>query len=299
MKVIISRKGFDSGFGGVASPILEDNSFISLPIPGDSLTPYKSIKTDFAVFPDILNDLTKGKITGDHFVHFDPDLNAINLPRKEGWLPSLGQTGSAQGHLDAQNVDKGDIFLFFGWFRQTIFENGQHKYLPGSPNLHVLFGYLQIGEILRLGSNPVESEIIKDYPWLQGHPHLYGTRDKNNCIYIANKNLILDGIETSLPGGMHFPKFSQDLCLTAKNQPSRTLWKVPSWLKAPGEGSGQLSYHMDPARWTTDVYGDTLLQTVAKGQEFVINLPDAIDFKEWFLSITPKPEIESRRKFKI
>lgn len=296
MKVIISRKGFDSSFGGVPSPILEDNSFISLPIPGDSKMPYNNINTDFAVFPDMLKDLTKGKITGDHFVHFDPDLNAVNLQRKEGWLPSLGQTGSAQGHLDAQNVEEGDIFLFFGWFRQTVFENGIHKYLPGSPNLHVLFGYLQIGEIIRLGSNPVESEIIENYPWLEGHPHLYGTRDKNNCIYVANEKLILNNTETNLPGGMHFAKFSPDLCLTAPNQPSRTLWKVPAWLKSPENGA-KLSYHNDPERWTTDIYGNTLLQTVAKGQEFVIDVSENMEFNDWIKSIIPQPQL--KRKFKF
>lgn len=295
MKVIISRKGFDSSFGGVASPILEDNSFISLPIPGDSLMPYNAIHTDFANFPNLLSDLTKGKITGSEFVHFDPDLNPNNMFRKEGWLPSLGQTGSAQGHLEGQKVEKGDIFLFFGWFRQTIFENGHHKYLSGSPNIHAFFGYLQIGEILKLGSNPVESEIIKDYPWLEGHPHLYGERDKNNCIYIANKNLVIDGIETTLPGGMHFPKFSPELCLTLKDQPSRTLWQVPYWLKPPSDNN-KLSYHTDPNRWSVDIYGNNILQTVAKGQEFVIELPDSNEFNQWLLDIIPKPEIKRKLK---
>lgn len=295
MRVIISRKGFDSSFGGVASPILEDNSFISLPIPGDSSIPYNSIKTDFAIFPDLLADLTKGKVSGNDFVHFDPDLNPENMLRKEGWLPSLGQTGSAQGHLEAQKVKEGDIFLFFGWFRQTIFENGHHKYLPGSPNIHALFGYLQVGEVLRLGKNPVESEIIENYPWLEGHPHLYGERDKNNCIYIANKNLIIDGVETSFPGGMHFPKFSPELCLTLKNQPSRTLWKTPGWLKPPSEDN-QLSYHTDSSRWSTDIYGNNILQTVAKGQEFVIDLKNEKEFNEWLLDIVPKPQLKRKLK---
>lgn len=33
MKIIMSRKGFDSGYGGVASPIFSDRSMVSLPIP--------------------------------------------------------------------------------------------------------------------------------------------------------------------------------------------------------------------------------------------------------------------------
>lgn len=298
MKVIISRKGFDSSFGGVPSPILEDDNFISLPIPGDSQTPYNKITTTFADFPSMLQDLTKNKISGNDYVHFDPDLNKDNMERKDGWLPSLGQTGSAQGHLDAQGVNKGDIFLFFGWFRKTIFEDNKHKYLPGSPNIHSIFGYLQIGEILRLGASPVESEIIKTYPWLEGHPHLYGTRDKNNCIYIANENLIIDGIKTPYPGGMHFPKFSKELCLTAENQPSRTLWKVPEWLQPPHKGQGLLSYHNDPNRWSTNVYGENFLQTVAKGQEFVIDLPNSDLFNKWMLSLIPSPTINKKIRYR-
>ncbi|MEZ4682601.1 MAG: hypothetical protein R2932_51180 [Caldilineaceae bacterium] len=33
MKIILSRKGFDSSSGGVASPILPDGTLLSLPIP--------------------------------------------------------------------------------------------------------------------------------------------------------------------------------------------------------------------------------------------------------------------------
>jgi len=33
VKIILSRKGFDSAAGGVPSPILPDGSLVSLPIP--------------------------------------------------------------------------------------------------------------------------------------------------------------------------------------------------------------------------------------------------------------------------
>ncbi|CAI8922445.1 hypothetical protein EMIT0158MI4_310005 [Burkholderia ambifaria] len=39
-----------------------------------------------------------------------------NIP---GWRPALGQTGAAQGHLSNNGVGAGDVFLFFGWFRQV------------------------------------------------------------------------------------------------------------------------------------------------------------------------------------
>ena len=45
MKVILSRKGFDSSYGGTASPILPDGTLLSLPIPSKAetvkyITPY-------------------------------------------------------------------------------------------------------------------------------------------------------------------------------------------------------------------------------------------------------------------
>ena len=33
MKIILSRKGFDSGYGKIASPILPDGTLLSMPIP--------------------------------------------------------------------------------------------------------------------------------------------------------------------------------------------------------------------------------------------------------------------------
>lgn len=36
MKVVLSRKGFDSQYGGMPSPILPDETLLSLPIPSKS-----------------------------------------------------------------------------------------------------------------------------------------------------------------------------------------------------------------------------------------------------------------------
>jgi hypothetical protein len=51
MKVILSRKGFDSGYGGYPSPVLPDGTILSLPIPiagsgiRDSELTYKSLRS--------------------------------------------------------------------------------------------------------------------------------------------------------------------------------------------------------------------------------------------------------------
>jgi hypothetical protein len=36
MKIILSRKGFDSQYGKIKSPILEDGTMLSLPIPQEN-----------------------------------------------------------------------------------------------------------------------------------------------------------------------------------------------------------------------------------------------------------------------
>jgi len=46
MKVILSRKGFDSQYGGMPSPILPDGTLLSLPIPSKTDMNY-NIKTEY------------------------------------------------------------------------------------------------------------------------------------------------------------------------------------------------------------------------------------------------------------
>ena len=43
MKIILSRKGFDSANGGIVSPIFEDGTMVSFPIPSDDEDTYDSL----------------------------------------------------------------------------------------------------------------------------------------------------------------------------------------------------------------------------------------------------------------
>src|SRR5688572_20248216 len=120
MKIVLSRKGFDSKAGGVPSPIFEDGSLVSLPIP------YKTAPITFddvafgnVTLGPIVEDLTGGRIKRSHPVHLDPDLVPSARPRRPGWRPLFGQTDTAQAHLASCGVGEGDLFLFFGWFRKV------------------------------------------------------------------------------------------------------------------------------------------------------------------------------------
>ncbi|HSH28138.1 MAG TPA: hypothetical protein VK972_10310, partial [Wenzhouxiangella sp.] len=75
MKIILSRKGFDSAAGGVPSPILPDGRIVSLPIP-DQRSPvrYGEIGSDGRDIGALVSNLTGGRIRRSSRAHLDPDL---------------------------------------------------------------------------------------------------------------------------------------------------------------------------------------------------------------------------------
>lgn len=72
MKIILSRKGFDSANGGIVSPIMEDGTLISFPIPSNDKDTYNDLIYCNQPYSIILNDL---KYKGGPNCHIDPDLS--------------------------------------------------------------------------------------------------------------------------------------------------------------------------------------------------------------------------------
>ena len=183
MRLILSRKGFDSSAGGVASPIFEDGSMLSLPIPErGSGTSYGELAWNGRSVGDVVEALTRGKRPASHHVHLDPDLIAEMRPRRRGWRASFGQCSAAQTVLLRSGVGPGDLFLFFGWFRRVREERGGLVYQRGAPDLHVLFGWLQVGEVLAPAAGKVPA-------WAEDHPHVVGAQRTNNALYVASEQL--------------------------------------------------------------------------------------------------------------
>ena len=301
MKIILSRKGFDSTEGGYPSPIDQEGNMMSFPIPGGkSPAPYSSITSPLGDMGQVVQQLSKGKIKSHFAAHLDPDLSPYARPRKPGWLASLGQTGAAQSHLAAQKVQPGDVFLFFGWFRQVQCVDQVWSYVPKAPQQHVLFGYLQIGESLHIGAQPNIDQILNYRPWLHDHPHMMGRRQDNNTLHIASEKLIINGRDTGLPGAVSFDRFDPRLVLTAPNC-SKSVWAVPEWLH-PDFGLSPLSYHADPTRWF-EQNGKTMLRTVAKGQEFVFDIKDNHQALAWVHGLAqlaqPAPKASQSRKITV
>jgi hypothetical protein len=278
MKIILSRKGFDSSVGKVPSPIFPSGELCSLPIPenapGSHLKRYEEIKFGHLNLGDLVYDLTQQKINPGKFVHLDPDLIAGSVPRQPGWKPIFGQVGAAERHLQNQDVINGDIFLFYGWFRQVEQCAGIYRYVKNAPDLHVIFGWLQIERrISMINRSKIPS-------WALDHAHFLREKRPNiESIYIAAGSLQLPGTSINLPGAGVFPKFHPVLCLTDRDTPRvlRSKWRLPPWFYPHGKKSS-LSYHEKLGLWTP-AREHVLLRSVARGQEFILDCqhyPDAI-----------------------
>ena len=265
MKIIFSRKGFDSGSGGVPSPIFPDHRMVSLPIP-DKHSPiaYNEIQWGDWNVGDIVEDLTKGKIRANYRAHLDPDIVSASLLRHHGWRPIFGQVGASQGHLRNQGVGPGDLFVFFGLFQDVIRENGRWKSNTTCLPKHVMWGWFQIE-----ASIAVENVDRTAFEWALYHPHFHREPHASNTVYLAKDRLDIGGIDgEAVTGAGIFPQFQNTLQLTAPESPV-SVWKLPRWM-FPDDGVPALSYHTNLERWEKRA-NSTLLQTVGRGQEFVLD----------------------------
>ncbi|MBQ7599034.1 MAG: hypothetical protein IJU56_10690 [Clostridia bacterium] len=224
MKIILSRKGFDSANGGIPSPIMPNGTLLSMPIPSDDNVCYDDLLYDEMTYSEILGQLAPRKRFSQ--CHVDPDIREnCRKERIQQWIPAFGQIGSAQGVLNYANVEIGDIFLFFGWFRKTEFYNGQFRFIRKNngdfyehSDLHIIYGYMQIGEII------TDKDQIAKFTW---HPHSGNTRleNKSNTLYLPSETLSI------IPGfpGYGTLNYRTDRVLTMKGQ-NRATWNTLPFL---------------------------------------------------------------------
>jgi hypothetical protein len=259
MKVIFSRKGFDGSAGGCPSPII-DRIPLSLPIPYlNSTKSYRHFNLG-----KIVADLTNGKLRECDYCHNDPDLK----------MGAFGQVSSAQSHLDNQNVGSGDLFLFFGWFREAGFVDGKYRYKKDARDHHRIFGWMFVDQKLTVGSET--KQFSRNYPKYASHPHASGQWAPNNTIYIAPKTFSLFQ-KVSVKGFGRF-RMSDRTLLSSHVAPTKRFWNVPDWLN-PAKGGCIPSYH-DERNYT-----DGLLKTAGRGQEFVCKPTQNDKFEKWVLDL--------------
>ena len=194
MRIIFSRKGFDSAAGGGPSPIL-DGRPVTLPIPGlaASRTTYGALGLG-----EHVRRASRGRYGANDLCHHDPmflpDGNCL-----------FGQCGAAQSHLANQGVGPGDVFLFFGLFLEQGTRDPHHR----------IFGYLRIAEIVALAS--CEAERVAELA-RHGHPHALRMEERNDTVYAGEGRMAAHAGEA--------------LRLTVPDGPLST-WRVPGWLR-PG-----------------------------------------------------------------
>ncbi len=246
MKAILSRKGMDSRAGKMPNPILPDGTLLSLPIPDSaSIFGYGDLYYKGLSFREIISHLNpRFDFVKNPTCHLDPDIYKEITNRPRDWKPAFGQWGVSATHLDKLDVNIGDIFLFYGMFKQTKWnENGKLTYVKGSPVRHIIYGYMQIGEIIK------DEKSIKDlYPW---HPHSQYTDSQNNRLYLPVKYGTF--------------RLTESLVLTRSGQHNRRLWQLPSFFAEEGIS---ISWQGKNAPVMKD--GFSLLNSSARGQEFVI-----------------------------
>jgi len=253
MKIILSRKGFDAEYGGQPSPILPDGTLLSLPIPSkDGNVKYTELTYRDKTYYDIIKELKpKTKIEEKYYCHLDPDIYKKTLQRPNDWKGLFGQKGSAQGHLSNHHVGAGDIFLFFGWFKETELKNNQLQYKKESPDLHIIFGFLEIGKMYLDDKLPEK---------VKYHPHSENFNEKNNCIYEATDKSSFD---ENIQGFGTF-KYNKNLVLTKEGE-NKSCWNLPEYFK-----DVEITYHTKNS-WKGDYF-----QSASKGQEFIINANENI-----------------------
>ena len=231
MKIVLSRKGFDSASGGGPSPMV-DGVPLSLPIPASAGRP--GVPYGDLGLADHVGLASGGRLGAADLAHHDP------MFTPDGSC-LFGQCGAAQSHLENRGVGKGDLFVFFGLFRAAQDKRPHHR----------IFGWLWVEEVVRTGDPLMEN--LQDL----GHPHALEPHGSNDAIYVGSGRAAASG--------------HPELRLSLEDGPP-SLWRVPQWMERSG-----LSYHDRPDRWR----GDGVLQSVARGQEFVADAGEDEDAHRW------------------
>mgnify|MGYP003288634900 CR=1 FL=1 len=211
MKVILSRKGFDSANGGIVSPIMEDGTLVSFPIPSNDKDTFDDLVYCDQPYSKILEDL---KYKGSPNCHIDPDLSIDRRKNSiDGWCPIFGQVNSSSVYLmNSVGVEAGDLFLFFGNYHKVKFADGKYQYIKktgdfySDNDLQLIWGYMQVGKII------TDSEEQRKYSW---HPHSNRDMDKvhSNVMFVASEKL---SFNENMPGAGVLT-YREDRVLTAKS----------------------------------------------------------------------------------
>lgn len=262
VKCVFSRKGFDSSAGGFPSLIFPDGTLYSVPIPsGKDDVPYSDLEFHYEGEPiqSILNDLTDKHIYSngswrvcdyskpEQKCHYDP----MPIAHESRIRMAFGQAGASESHLRRQGVGKGDLFLFYGWFKSIEKLDGRWRFKTGAKDIHLIWAWMRVGEMICLDSPEQRSSAKDKYPFLEQHPHLSDWRGAPNQIYLADAAALLS--------------YSDQQCLTdCEHYQGRSTWVLPDCFNHP-DAFTYLNNLSPRGEQVT-------IKAPGRGQEFVLDL---------------------------
>lgn len=242
MRIVLSRKGFDTKNGGTPSAIMPNGDMVSFPIPSEEAHDFSELQYDGVSYDKVLRDLLP-HVSFPH-CHVDPDLDQSRWKKPpRAWKPAFGQAGPSATYLTKTvGLKRDDLLLFFGWYHRVARDaSGKFSYVSRTGNfyddrdLHVIWGYMQVGEIIA-----ADARIAREYPW---HPHASFATAPTNILVIPRARL---SFAPSKPGHGLLP-FSRQRVLTAEGK-SKAYWR---WnpVYAPGNvivGQARKNSSRDP-----------------------------------------------------
>lgn len=277
MKVILSKKGLDSS-NSIKPISISNNEMVFLPIPSDNIYDYTRYSEVFnnkisllyycmemGINNGYIND-KKISINGETHCHLDPQLidyfGYKDFKGSDAFKGNFGQVKSAQKHLENNKVQVNDLFLFYGWYEDKNKPNGKHT----------IFGYLQIGEIIKVNelTPDQKQDIINKYPWLHHQPH-WCSNETNNTIYIARETCTFD---KKIKGYGMF-KYNKKLDLTADDMENKTCWKIPALknCKASYKGANGKSEFSELGQYRlSDRCQELVIEECPQAEKWAINL---------------------------
>jgi len=303
-KVILSRKGFDSGekAGGDYSrvdPVTRRYILIPIPETEDSSKIYKY--EDLRVAPNYLSDINahnlkdlilnpklgmnkKARDSANGYAHFDPWLGPCPWMDKNDPLnPSIGAFGQQDaplGHLSKQDVlkdiDEGRLFLFFSRFKRL--DKNATNPLKIHPNgSYFIYGWLKVDEIID-DINKLDINVEKELR-IKKHPHLYSPKTEKNKIFLGAKWL---DEEKTIRGYGYFRELDEKLRLS-KLGDNPNIWELPEFFYR-GNPKELLS-RLKSKKWSISNNRAIMDQLKGNGQEFVFNASLAQEkFNEWLIN---------------
>lgn len=266
--------------------MLPDGRLVSLPIPESprvrptARVRYEDLLLDGLDYLTLLRSLYPRRSFDSEIAHLDPDLvpGVLEARATPSFRGLFGQAGSAAQHLLNQEVDRGDLFLFFGRFRATEpTSDGSYRFLPHARSFHAVFGYLEVDERIVMRDDLRGERYPPARTWAPDFPHFlptYRKRPGPEVVFIGKENGF----------GLLGPH-SERLQLTRPESERLCAWRLPASFDEVG-----VTYNPRTTKRDWRVCGEYVeFFAAARGQEFVCRPTPAI--RRWAESLVVEKQL--------